>query len=69
MVQKYMLILLNGVLVVGMVLLSGCIGSDSGGQDKNKTNETNESSCDNNAGVCKVPVFEVPEKNNKTQNQ
>jgi len=70
--EKYTILVLVGMLITIMVLMSGCIGNESGQgiEDKNKTNETineaNESSCDNDAGVCKVPT--IPEENNKTQN-
>lgn len=57
--EKYIMLVLVGVLLIGLVLVSGCIGNESG-QGENKTNEslnkTNESGCDNDAGVCKVPL-------------
>ncbi len=57
--EKYIMLVLVGVLMIGFVLMSGCIGNKSG-QEGNKTNEslnkTNESGCNNDAGVCKVPL-------------
>ncbi|OQX19753.1 MAG: hypothetical protein BWK75_05385 [Candidatus Altiarchaeales archaeon A3] len=57
--EKYIMLVLIWVLLIGFVLMSGCIGNE-GGQDGNKTsesvNKTNKSSCDNDAGVCKVPL-------------
>jgi len=57
--EKFTMLVLAGVLLIGLVLMSGCIGNE-GGPDGNKTNEsvnkTNESGCDNDAGVCKVPL-------------
>ncbi len=61
------MLVLIGVLIIGFVLMSGCIGN-KGEQDRNKTsepvNKTNESSCDNDARVCKVPLNP---KGNETQ--
>ncbi len=50
------MLVLVGVLMIGLVLMSGCIGNEKENTTNTATNETNKSGCNNDAGVCKVPI-------------
>ncbi len=51
-----MMLVLVGMLLIGLVLMSGCIGNEKENTTNTATNETNESDCNNDTGVCKVPL-------------